>query len=156
MRRNPDWPSVPILSADGEEESELLNLMADDALSYIQSFRWCPEVVGCHLAFGIGKVFAIYFIEFANAIAESPDDRALWVVTGDVPIAYLVVEESDDPRDAAGRYCELMCEWANAVLSGGDLSEVYPVEAPATAENARDLLTRVDTLTSDIIRRIPR
>ena len=40
------------------------------------------------------------------------DDDALWVVVGDLPNAYVIVEPDDDGILALNRYCELMEDWA--------------------------------------------
>lgn len=78
-------------------------------------------------------------------------DEQLWVVVGDLPSAYLVTDVSPDAIAALGVYCELMEDWANAVLQETPLNEVFPVSARPTVENAHALLTRVKCLRDGII-----
>ena len=84
-------------------------------------------------------------------------DDKLWIVVGDLPSAYLVVEPDDSPGDALERYCGLMEDWIAAVRDGADLNNVYPVTAeptPPTRENADLLERRVAFLLAEIIPRM--
>jgi hypothetical protein len=106
-----------------------------------------------YLAHGVGGLIALFLVEFPRKI-NGTDDR-LWVVVGDLPSAYLVVEPDDSAADALERYCGLMEEWIVAVRDGGDLSKVYPVTAEPTPENAELLERRVAFLLAEIIPSIP-
>jgi len=44
-----------------------------------------------------------------------------------------------------------MEEWIAAVLDGGDLDEVYPVEAEPNEQNAQELESRLQFLRAEII-----
>lgn len=80
---------------DNANDTALLREMATSARRYITSFNWCPPISACCLAFGVGGIAAIFFFEFTSRILNS-DDR-LWVVIGDLPSAYLVVELDGQP-----------------------------------------------------------
>ncbi|HEY2009679.1 MAG TPA: hypothetical protein VGH23_11855 [Rhizomicrobium sp.] len=138
---------------DDSEDTILLRKMADDARDYITSFSWCPPINSMYLGFGIGGVVAIFLVEFAHKIART--ENRLWVVEGDLPSAYLVVGTADTPRMALEQYCELMDGWVEAVRNSGDFSEVFPVAAPKTSENADLLSSRVGLLRSEIVPRMP-
>jgi hypothetical protein len=75
----------------------------------------------------------------------------LWIVVGDLPSAYLVVVPPDSPQSALERYCSLMEEWVAAVRIGGELSDVFPVRADPTIENATMLAERIAFLRREII-----
>jgi hypothetical protein len=63
----------------------------------------------------------------------------------------VVADDADRPSLALEAYCELSEDWANAVLQGGDLSQVYPVKAEPTIEHAKMLLSRVSFIREKII-----
>jgi hypothetical protein len=105
-----------------------------------------------YLAHGVGGVLAVFFVEFPRKI-KGTDDK-LWIVVGDLPSAYLVVEPDDSGADALERYCGLMEDWIAAVRDGADLNNVYPVTAEPTRENADSLERRVAFLLAEIIPRM--
>ena len=142
---------MPVEAIKGEDETdtELLNKMAVQARNYITSFKWCLPITAMYLADGIGGIIAIFLVEFDGKI-DGTDDR-LWVVVGDLPPAYMVVESDDCAREALERYCLLMDDWVNAVRGNGDFGSAYPVSAPRTEEYADMLQSRLDTLRESII-----
>jgi len=143
---------VPNISGDDANDTALLLDMARSAREYITAFAWCPPITGLYLAHGVGGIVAVLFIEFARKI-KGTDDR-LWIIVGDLPSAYLVVEPDDSPGDALERYCGLMEDWIGAVRDGGELNDVYPVSAEPTQENASLLERRVAFLLAEIIPRM--
>jgi hypothetical protein len=126
---------------DDEEDIRLLNDMAGEAARYITSFRWCPPIRAQYLACGVGKIVAVFLFEFTGKIGGT-DDR-LWVVVGDLPSAYMVVEPGDGGRAVLENYCRLMDVWVEAVRSSGDFNDVYPVDAARTPVNAEQLHGRL-------------
>src|SRR5688572_999629 len=118
----------PDIAGDDEEDTALLREMAQEARRFISAHSWCPPEKNLWLACGVGGVVALFLVEFSQKIAGSPDDT-LWLVVGDLPPAYFVTENATTARDALECYCNMMEEWIVAVLDGGDLDEVYPVEA---------------------------
>jgi hypothetical protein len=131
------------------EGAAMLVDMAADARAYIEGFEWCPPIRRFTLGYGIGGVLALFRAEFEHAIEGT--DRELWVVAGDLPSAYFVYEGNEDPREALEQYCLLMEDWAMKVRDGESIEEAFPVEAPATAPNAQDLLSRVAFIRAEII-----
>lgn len=136
-----------------EEETRLLNAMAEEARQYILAFSWAPRKFECNFIWGVGGVFAIFLFDFGQLIAGT-DDK-LWVVVGDIPSAYLVVEPDDSPRDATERYCDMMDQWCSAVKNKADLSDVYPIQAAPTLINADLLKRRINFVRQDLIIKIP-
>jgi hypothetical protein len=138
------------IRGDDEEDTKLLRGMAAEAKAFITGHEWCPPLRGFYLAYGIGGVVALFLVDFTKAIEDSPDD-SLWIVVGDLPSAYFVSESADTPRAALECYCYIMDDWVAAVINDTDMEEVYPVEAEATEENARELQSRLDFLRTEII-----
>ena len=148
------YQRIPEILGEDEEDTRLLREMAKSARDYISSFAWCPPIKDMYLAYGVGKVVAIFLVEFPEKIRETDD--SLWVVVGDLPSAYLVVEPEDKPAGALARYCELMEDWISAVKISGDLRNVFPVAAAPTYENADLLRSRIRFLRKEIFSKISR
>lgn len=91
---------VPIdrIFGDDEQDVRLLRLMAAEAQEYIQNFSWCKSIREAYFGDGCGGVVALFFFRIEPS---KPDvDEWLWVVVGDVPPAYLVIDESKTPSQA--------------------------------------------------------
>lgn len=140
---------VETMQGEDEEDTRLLQEMAVRARDYITSFRWCPPVTAMYFVEGIGYVVAIFLFEFDRKIGGT-DDK-LWVIVGDLPTAYMVVEPDESPQEVLAGYCLLMDEWVAAVRAGGGFAEVFPVEAARTEEHANMLDSRLKTLREEVI-----
>ena len=75
-------------------------------------------------------------------------DDWLWVVTGDLPPAYLVMDESPDAASALRAYVREMRQWTDAARSGESVEGLIPVNADPSVENADRLAKRLDFLGS--------
>lgn len=115
--------------------------MAADARAYISGFRWCEPILDQEFRFGVAKVMAIYLFTFSTPVGGT--DKKLWVVTGDMPTAYLVVVEDDSVADVMERYCELMADWCEAVEQQTSLEDVFPVGVAPTQQHANMLRSRI-------------
>jgi hypothetical protein len=146
------YQRLPIIVGDDAKDSALLRRMAADAQAYLESFKWCPPISSAYLASGVGGIAAVFLFEFLRPIHDT-DDR-LWVIVGDLPSAYLVVEIGDSPADAMERYCGLMEDWIAAVRDGTSLEDAFPVAADRTPESALVLEKRVAFLLAEIIPRM--
>ena len=144
-----DFQKLPEVRGEDDEETLLLLKMADEAIGYISKFSWCPPIEGTYLAYGVGGVVGLFLMEFRHKI-QGTDER-LWVVVGDIPSAYLVVEVNDSPNEALERYCTMMDDWVRAVKTSHSLKEVYPVDAAPTLENAEILEERIEFLRKEVI-----
>ena len=140
----------PDLDGGNAEETAFLMSMAEEALTYVRSFRWAPPISDSFMAFGIGKVLALFLVRFEQTIEGGPDDE-LWVVVGDLPSAYFVTEAAPDPAEALAAYCELMEDWADRVLEGRNLEGVYPIPVAPTQDHAKMLKDRVNMIRSRFI-----
>lgn len=145
-----DFQLLADIRGDDDEDTRLLREMGAEAKAFVAGHEWCPPIRSFYLAYGIGGVVALFLVDFTEAIADSPDE-SLWVVVGDLPSAYFVSESADTPRAALECYCYIMDDWVAAVVNDTDLEEVYPVDAEPTAENARELQSRLDFLRTEII-----
>ncbi len=70
---------------------------------------------------------------------------------GDLPSAYLVLDQAEDPASALEVYCQLMDEWAQAILAGRTVKVVCPGRAAPSRENAMALLKRLEFIRSRLL-----
>ncbi|GLQ88858.1 hypothetical protein [Dyella flagellata] len=140
-----------MLGEDGEE-TELFNQAAEEARSYLESFHWCDGVRDEYFCYGIGGLVEIFLFKVSRRLEqEKAVEEWLWVIVGDLPSAYLVTDDDKNPHDALLTYCSLMKDWVIAVQAGSDLSQVYPVDAAPTEENASRLSMRIDFLVDEVL-----
>ena len=131
--------STSAMKGDNPEDTRLLKSMFKEARRYLLSFNWCREIKKSWFGWGVGGVCAVFLFEIIPA--KKNVDRWLWVVVGDLPSAYLVLDGNSTPMKALDTYVELMQEWVEAVKQGKRTNKLIPVDAPETMENA-DLLER--------------
>jgi hypothetical protein len=130
--------------AEAEEEAGWQRGLRERALSYISAFRWAPPVKEILLAFGVGKVIGLFLVRFTEGLrGEGEGDTECWVVTGDLPSMYFETD-ARTPADALRLYAAIAEDWAEAVLTGRDLSQSYPVPVAPTKEHAQMLKGRVE------------
>lgn len=140
-------PIVEMVGEDAEETAQFNSMLAG-ARKYLLSQKWCSGIRDVQWGTGVGGLIAVFL--FRIEAAPKVDD-VLWVICGDLPSAYLVTDVVRDPVGAALSYCDLMDDWASAVESGGDLKEVFPVEAAPIKEHADMLRLRTSFLRKEII-----
>jgi hypothetical protein len=140
-------PTDQIVGEDEEETLEL-NSLLQEARSFLSNFSWCLGIRREFFGIGVGGVVGVFLFDLN---VPTGVDGELWVVTGDLPSAYLVTDRAPTPTAALRVYCELMDDWIRAVRGSGDLSKAFPVGAQPTKENANQLEKRVRFLREEII-----
>jgi hypothetical protein len=141
--------SVETMGDGDAEEVRLLGAMLVEAERWLRQFRWCCGVRRRYFGLGIGAVVAVFLFEIENA--ASPDDQLLWVIVGDLPPAYLVVDEARNAHQALSAYVALMREWVEAAGAGRPVGDLVPVNVAATPANAFMLAQRLDLLERDVL-----
>jgi hypothetical protein len=123
--KNPiDMSSViPVLEikGDSDEDTRLLKELALQAEAFIKSFQWCHGIKDSYYGFGVGGILAIFYFHIIPA--NETIDEYLWVIVGDLPPAYLVIDESRTPAEALKSYIYEMQEWVQAAESGQSVEE---------------------------------
>ena len=146
MTQIPVTGIVPIamMIGDEEEDTALLHQMYDDARSYLEAFSWCGSVIQSYFGVGIGGVVAVFLFQIQPV--QQYVDEWLWVIVGDIPSAYLVMDKSHTPVEALRGYIEEMRKWVTLALEGRSSRDVIPVNATATPEWGKVLGDRLDVL----------
>jgi len=141
---------VATKNINGEDETDtaLLRGMAEEAKRYITSFPWCGSVLESYFGGGFGGIFAIFFFHIHPSRPEV--DSWIWIMTGDVPPAYLPLTDSDSPAAAFRTYFHGMSRWvelARKGQTGTPQQGVPPVNLPATPEWAEKVNQKLYGLT---------
>ena len=137
------------IKGEDPEETALLRGMLAEAKGYLLGFDWCTRVDCAYMGVAVGGVVATFLLR--AAMAQEQGEEWLWVVVGDVPSAYLVPDQVRAPTDVLRIYCSLMSEWVRAVQNSVDLSNAFPVDAPADSEHAQMLESRIKMLRDEVI-----
>jgi hypothetical protein len=140
---------IPIFAMKGEDDEDDAELheMFDRAESYIQSFSWCTAVTASFFGVGVGKIMAIFLFRI---IPSRPDvDSCIWIIDGDIPSAYLALEDCNTSLEAFDTYIAGMERWVSVARESGSVAgrpDLPPVNVPATPEWAEELASRLDVL----------
>ena len=143
----PNVVPTECMVGDDDEDTALLQQMLQDAKNYIRSFSWCESILGSYFAGGVGKVFAIFLFNISPARRDV--DKWTWIVVGDIPPAYLPLEDCGSGREAFDTYIDGMKKWVEFAREGREAAPedcVPPVNVPATREWAESLDGRLRSL----------
>ena len=135
----------PVEAIEDPEVAEF----ARRAQQFLSGFRWCGRLLGAELAWAAAGVLGVFRMRISPA---RPDvDEIVWVVTGDLPSAYLAYEPQDTWQDALQGYVSEMQLWVDAAKSGETVADLIPVNVPPTPENAARLETRLDFIRTRLL-----
>ena len=134
---------------EDEEDTSLLREMADEAVRYVRSQPWCLGLKQKYFADGIGGIVAICL--FQVAIKDFDTEKWIWVFTGDIPPAYMLVDSCKTPFAALTQYADGLEAWAKEAEKGRTSSDLMPVNVAPTPEHASMALSRVATLREHVL-----
>ena len=142
--------NVPSYESDVLNSKEFQGFRAhvEQAVRFAQEnefiFQSHPEYVG---AFSPG-VCSI----FLSSVFASPHSYAerVWIIVGDVPPAYIVIDDAPDAASALNAYIAEMNLWIEAVRSGRLVEDCIPVNVSPTQKWAERLATRMRFLSAHL------
>ena len=144
----PDVVPVERMAGDDDEDTKLLREMLRDARDYVRSFSWCESVLDSYFGGGVGGILAIFLFKISS---PRPDvGEWMWIVVGDIPRAYLPLQDCSSAREVFDTYIAGMKRWVALAREGRAASpsdRVPPVNVPPTREWAEDLDRRLRLLT---------
>jgi hypothetical protein len=132
------------MAGDDDEDTKLLRVMADGAAKYLKCFPWCKKIRSTYFGDGHGGIVGVFLFHIEPS--RKGVDEWLWVVFGDVPPAFLVIDQSKTPSQALQSYIGEVSKWVELAKQGRSSQNVIPVYLPATPENAADLESRLKML----------
>lgn len=148
---------IPIQElVDEPEDEKCLYRFAQTANSFLLSQKWCDGVEAGYLSYGVDGVLGVFFFDIISA--QPNVDNQLWVISGDVPPAYLVCDDAPNPSGALDGYVYEMRRWVEAVKSDKPTDKLIPVcyqnstnLVPPTKEFAEMLEGRLQFIEQEII-----
>jgi hypothetical protein len=123
--------------------------MAAEARSFIAAQSWCTRVESVQLAWAVAGVLGVFQVRLVPGQPEV--DSTLWVVVGDLPSAYMVLDQAPEWRQALEGYVYEMSKWVAAVRSGLPLNDIIPVAAEPTLEHAQELEKRLKFIEHEVL-----
>lgn len=123
--------------------------LAARAASFLTSQTWCTRILGGRLGWATAGVLGVF--QFDVESSRAGVDTSLWVIVGDLPPAYLVLDEAPTWHEALEGYVEEMQGWVDAIRAGTSLDDVIPVDVPGTRANADLLATRLAFIRDEIL-----
>lgn len=141
-------PAESIKGGDGDETKGLHEFL-QEAQAYISSFSWVAGVKRAYFGLGIAKIVGVFLFE----ITPSRDDvdEKIWVIVGDLPPAYITVEDAPNPATALDEYIGAMQSWVEAAKAGQPIDGLIPVNVPPSPENGARLESRLQFLDTEIL-----
>ena len=124
-----------------------------EAESYLSGFNFCKGIKNVWFDRGWGRILTVFLMEIIP-LDENVDEK-LWIIVGDLPPAYIDTYSIKNGAQALECYTLLMRDWSDVVISGGDLSEMYPVNVEPTVEHAMMLRSRVEFIEREILPQFP-
>jgi hypothetical protein len=142
----------PEISYDDEDIAGLEAVKAE-ACAHLASWASAPPIAQALLAFGVAPMVGVFLVRFAAPIqrgdlAGASEMRA---VGGDLPPMCFETDDAPTPADALRLYCAIAEDWAQTALSGGDLSQCYPVRVEPSQEHAQMLLRRIAFVREELV-----
>lgn len=141
---------VPIQEMNGDDDVDraLLRGMCSEAKQYLESFDWCESAQPVYWGGGVGKIFSIVLFEIVSS--KIGIDRWLWVVVGDIPYLYLVLDECKSPSDVLRAYMGLMEQWIKLAHEGRSFPDLPPTGVLPTPEWATELEQRLRLILTNV------
>ena len=119
------------------------------ALKFIDSQKWCKQVIDVKFDRGWGYIMSVFFLTIDPTHKEIPEH--LWVIVGDLPPAYIDVEDNPNGACAINGYVMEMEKWVHNVLRGEPVDKLIPVNAPPIKKYAKMLRSRLNIIKKDIL-----
>lgn len=132
------------MRGDDQTDTELLRADYEKARSFLLSHKWCFGIGRAYFGEGIGGIVSIFLLELDPV--PTGIDRWLWVVIGDLPAAYFVVDECANPTEALKWYITERRRWVELAFEGMTWPDVMPVDVPANPYHAEMLERRLNLL----------
>jgi len=137
---------VPLdqMAGEGADELDFFRDAAAAAEKYLRSFPWCRDILETYFGDGVGGIVQVFFFRISPASPRV--DAWLWVVVGDLPPAYFVIDQCRTPSETLEGYVQEMSKWVELAKVGRASSKVIPVDVAPTPENAKELEKRLQFL----------
>lgn len=141
-----EWERYFAVQTEDLEEAKFL---CQEAREFLEFYDWCVEIKETFVGILYPGIVAVFLFKIVPSRQDIDD--WVWVVVGDLPPAYLTVDECPNPAAALDGYVGAMLEWVDAAQKGESVADLIPVNVPATKENAEMLKVRLDFLNERVL-----
>ena len=141
--------AIDAMVGEDDEETDQLRALYENAKVFIESFKWYGKIRNVYFGLGVADVIGVFLFELAPVSEDV--DRFLWVIIGDVPPAYIVIDNAPNPACALKIYVAEMNGWADAVNAGKSIDQNIPVSGAPTKKNAASLKKRLAFIEREIL-----
>lgn len=145
----PDVESVTLINPFLLMENSEIKDQLDEARSFILFYDWLESITHEYLGYHAEGILSIFLFKITPNRLDI--DKWVWVIVGDLPSAYITCENAKNPWEALDSYIGAMEEWIKAARNGKSVSDLIPVNVPATVENAEMLARRINFLDTRIL-----
>ena len=134
---------------DIDEQLEYLK----EATAFLLSHKWCDNIVESWYDKGWAGILAVFLFKIIPK--GEGVDTFVWVITGDLPPAYIDIDSALNGTCAIKAYTDIMEDWVDCVFKKKNVAECYPINVPPTKEYAKMLKTRIDFIRKEILSLFP-
>ena len=120
-----------------------------DAITFLNQHTWHEGFTNVYAGLVVEGIIGIYLFEIIHS--RDDVDDFIWVITGDIPSAYITCEDAPNPACALDGYIGAMREWVKAVNSNQGIEDLIPVNVPPTKTWAEKLENRLNFLDKKIL-----
>ncbi len=131
------------------ENADEFKVMLREAIEEINFYDWCLDILETYVGMFYAGIVGVFLFKIKPSGEEI--DELIWVIVGDLPPIYITAEDSPNPACALDSYIGAMEEWVEAAENERSVSNLVPVNVPATKENAKNLKVRLMMLDEKIL-----
>jgi hypothetical protein len=140
---------IPINRIKKDKDKKSVYAFSLEAKNFLLNKSWCKELLSGYLGLGIDGILGVFYFKIKPSNKDV--DNKLWVITGDLPPAYLVTDRIQNPPSAIAIYIEEMRKWVEAVKYNKSADNIIPVNVPPEKEYAVMLENRLNFLNNKIL-----
>jgi hypothetical protein len=136
------------LSRSKIEFKEEIEKLYNEAYNYLKNQNWCIEVLDSWFDRGLADKLAVFYFKI---IPCKGADEYVWIITGDIPHAYIDTESAPNGACAIKVYSEIMEDWIKAVKDSENMNKVFPIDIPASEKYANMLSSRIKFIRKNLL-----
>lgn len=141
-------PFEQFVATHEQDRAELYERLAE-ASAELNFYNWCDRIESVHVGLFYPGIVSVFLMSIETRFEDV--DKAMWVIVGDLPPAYITCDNAPNAACALDAYIGAMKEWAEAAVQGDSVAQLIPVNVPATPEMAERLMRRLIVLEESIL-----
>jgi hypothetical protein len=141
--------NIDQLDSSNIESVDEVILLSKEAQDFLAAQSWCKRITNGFFDRGWGYTLAVFYFLIEPNKSDVPN--SVWVITGDLPPAYIDVSDNPNGACAIHGYVIEMQEWVDAVLNGDSVDGLIPVNVPPERKYAKMLQERLKFIRKNIL-----